>query len=250
DIHLVVVRAAQLGRARLHRHRCGARSAHRAGGRRGQRRPRAVARARRAGHRRHRRHARPALRRQGAAALVRRGAARQHRRLPDVRLRADGAAPAERLPARGQRRHRRRGAAARRLELPVLPGRRQDRRPLLPRFPQLLERRGVLRDRDGPAAGRRLDDRGGVLPARARAGRLHLPVADAGAAHPDPGLLRGVAGALRRHRRPAAVAGPAAARHLAVLHRLLLRSEPVPGAPAAQRPSRRTGPRPGARGRV
>ena len=46
-----------------------------------------------------------------------------------------------------------RGAAAAGLQLPVLPHRRQDRRPLLPRLPQLLERRRLLRGR--PALGRR-----------------------------------------------------------------------------------------------
>ena len=51
--------------------------------------------------------------------------------------------------------HGRRGAAARGVELPVLPGRRQDRRPLLPGVPELLERRRLLRDRPGPVVGRR-----------------------------------------------------------------------------------------------
>jgi phosphatidylcholine synthase len=49
-----------------------------------------------------------------------------------------------------------------RLELPVLPGGRQDRRPLLPRLPELLERRRLLRHRARPRPGGDLDRRGGL----------------------------------------------------------------------------------------
>ena len=47
------------------------------------------------------------------------------------------------------------GAAAARLELPVLPGRREDRRPLLPRLPELLERGRLLRRGPRPEPDRR-----------------------------------------------------------------------------------------------
>ena len=56
------------------------------------------------------------------------------------------------LPA-GTLGHGHRRDPARGLELPVLPHRREDRRPLLPRLPELLERRRVLRGRArAPAA--------------------------------------------------------------------------------------------------
>jgi hypothetical protein len=68
--------------------------------------------------------------------------------------------------------------------LPVLPHGRQDRRPLLPRLPELLERRGLLRDRHGPVPRHRLGRRRGVRAARGRADRLPVPLADDRAAHP------------------------------------------------------------------
>ena len=65
--------------------------------------------------------------------------------------------------------------------LPVLPHGRQDRRPLLPRLPELLERRGVLRLRARP----RVETTTALDPARLlrpglRAHPLRLPVADQG----------------------------------------------------------------------
>ena len=95
-----------------------------------------------------------------------------------VRVRPDHPALGERPPAaRLPRLGRRRGTAVRVL-LPVLPGRREDRRPLLPRLPELLERRRFLRVvLDIGRPGR--DDRG-RRPARpgVRAGAVRLPVAD------------------------------------------------------------------------
>ena len=87
---------------------------------------------------------------QGDDPLVRRRPAGQHRRLPDLRLRPrrpalDDRPPAGRRAGLGARR-----AAAARVQLPVLPGGREDRRPLLPRVPELLEHRRLLRDRAGP----------------------------------------------------------------------------------------------------
>ncbi|CAA9392047.1 MAG: Phosphatidylcholine synthase, partial [uncultured Rubrobacteraceae bacterium] len=188
----------------------------------------AVAHVRLPPHRQHGRPARPALPGQRGAALLRRGAFGQHRGLHDLRVRPDGA-PVERgLPARGKRRHRARLAAAARVELPVLPGGRQDRRPLLPRFPELLQRRGLLRHRVRVEPG----DAGGgaralLLPG-VRPHPLRVPDADRdlqeGLAHAHGALarqLRGdpVADARSRALYPVLL-GP--------LPLLLLRPEPLP----------------------
>ena len=91
----------------------------------------------------------PALPGQGDDPLVRRRPDGRHRRLPHVRLRPDRPALDDQPPTGRPDRLGGRRAAAARVLLPVLPGRREDRRPLLPRLPELLERRRFLRDRPG-----------------------------------------------------------------------------------------------------
>src|SRR5829696_4023473 len=131
--------------ARLHRDRQCPRAVgdHRRPGR--QHRPRLLDSAGRVDRRQHRRHAGPAAQGQADHPQFGRRPARRHRRLPDLRLRPGDAALGGRTPARRHALRGARGAATAGLELPVLPGRRQDRRPLLPRLPQLLERGGLLR---------------------------------------------------------------------------------------------------------
>ncbi|CAA9412227.1 MAG: Phosphatidylcholine synthase, partial [uncultured Quadrisphaera sp.] len=228
-------------RAPLHRQRQRAGAAHRARRRRGQRRGRAVARAAGPGHRRHRRDARPADAGARAPAVVRRRPPRRHRRLPDLRLRARGAAAQRRPPARGRARHGGRRGAAAGLELPVLPGRRQDRRPLLPGLPQLLERRGLLRDRPRPARGRDRHRAGGVLGAGLRARGLPLPLAHAHAAAHLAGAHRRLGGHLRAAADPGARPEPRGRRRLARLPGLLRRGEPAahPAPTARAAPHRR-----------
>ena len=111
-------------------------------------------------HRRHRRDGRPPAAGERDDPVVRRCPARRHRRLPHLRLRADGAALDRRLAARRLARKAVCGAAAARVVLPVLPDRRQDGRPLLPRLPELLERRCVLRLRARPRPDRDSGDPG------------------------------------------------------------------------------------------
>ena len=94
---------------------------------------------RRDGHRRHRRLARPAGAREGGAAGLRRPPARRPDRLPDLHVPA-AAADLARGPAAGRLAGLAAGAAGRQ-RVRLLPGRREDRRRLLPRLPVLLERR-------------------------------------------------------------------------------------------------------------
>jgi len=65
---------------------------------------------------------------------------RRHRRLHHLCLRPGGVALDRKFLARGELGDRAGRVAAARLHLPVLPGRREDRGPLLPRLPELLER--------------------------------------------------------------------------------------------------------------
>src|SRR3954447_432685 len=92
-------------------------------------------------HRRDRRDARPPLPGEGDAPLVRRRPSRRHRRLPDLRVRPRRSAVDDRPAALRRARVGAGGIAAAGLQLPVLPGGREDRRPLLPRLPELLEHR-------------------------------------------------------------------------------------------------------------
>ncbi len=79
-----------------------------------------------------------------------------------------------------------RGAAAACLQLPVLPDRREDRRPLLPRLPQLLERGRVLRGGARPQPDRDRHHPGDLLDPGLRPGQVRLPVADQGVPVDEP----------------------------------------------------------------
>ncbi|CAA9398901.1 MAG: Phosphatidylcholine synthase, partial [uncultured Nocardioides sp.] len=213
--------------ARVHRRRVGARAAHGALRLPQRRADRAVALPGRDVRGRHRRVHGPALPRQGGRARVRRRPPRQHRGLPDLRVRADGAAVGQRLPAR--RGVGRRGGlpAAGGLLLPVLPLRREDRRPLLPRLPQLLERRGVLRGGGGDVGLRHHGAAAGLHGAGVRAREVPLPLAHRGPVVPQHELLGRLAGCLRRHRGAAARPLDLAHRGVAGLPGLLHRGQPV-----------------------
>ena len=171
-----------------------------------------------------RRDAGPPVQGQGGAPGLRRRAPGQHRRLHDLRARTDGPAVGQRVPAGRRRRRRRRVHSPARVDLSVLPDRREDRRPLLPRLPVVLEHRRLLRRRVGDVD--RRDDRAAApaLGARVRAHQVPLSVAhrealvrqhDAG----DP-LARAVG---RDHRKPPRRAGCALVAAVARVRRVLRR---------------------------
>ena len=111
--------------------------------------------------------------------------------------------------------------------LPVLPQRREDRRPLLPGVPELLEHPGVLRHRHRPRHHHHGDHHAGLRGARVRADQVRLPLAHRAdvAAHlrAHRPLVRGV----RRHRRRAPGPQRAGRDRLGPLPRLLHGAEPL-----------------------
>ncbi|CAA9278392.1 MAG: Phosphatidylcholine synthase, partial [uncultured Blastococcus sp.] len=220
--------ATAAGRGRrppLHRQRGGPRVAHRA---RGDRRPgghRPVAGAGDPVRRRHRRHAGPPLPGQGDDPLVRRCTDGRHRRLPHLCLRGRRPALDHRPAALGRVGLGAGHPPAAGLLLPVLPGRREDRRPLLPRVPELLERRRLLRDRAGRRHHRRRRHARRPDRPRLRAGQVRLPLAHEAAAHPEPRPGRRLADQLGRAARPVPRPAPGGGRAEPGLPRLLLRRQ-------------------------
>src|SRR3954451_12060827 len=217
--------AGRCGRPPLHGQRLGPRAAdrdRRPGGERGHR-PLAGAGA--PVHRRDRRDPRPPLPGEGDAPLVRRRPSRRHRRLPDLRVRPRRPAVDDRPAALRRDRVGAGGIAAAVLQLPVLPGGRKDRRPLLPRLPELLEHRRLLRVRAGPRPGDDRNDPRRLLGAGVRSRAVRLSLAHPGLPEPDAGPHGPVAGHLRRPRGPAAPPEPVRDRALAGLPGLLRRAQ-------------------------
>src|SRR5918997_39595 len=134
------------------------------------------------------------------------------------------------------------GAPAPRVQLPILPGGRQDRerrpeRPLLLGLPQLLEHSGVLRYRLRPRSRGRGRDPRRLLALGLRARPVRLPLAHGRLPQAYRNAHGALARELRRHPHPDAQPRPAPQVVLALLPNLLLRSELLPLRQGARRSS-------------